>query len=694
MSVQVSKKKQIIFGLIIIVIILALLEVSANIWWNNFHSCTFETSEVYDHLDDRTKKELCSQFHALEYSGTWITPSDEENNLYHINSYGFRGPEFTTDKPDETYRIFLVGGSTTFGAGNLETETISYHLQERFDGIDLGLNVEVINAGIAKYWALQEIDLIKQRLLNFEPDLFIIYDGWNEVQIFSLESNAEELGANPETWKQRWSELCNLGKQQNFETIVTLQPFLGTGTKFLSDQELISYKARIVYLEQNIKNYDMYAEQLPELRQHCVNAVDLRGIYDEIIEPIYYDQAHVGNKGNEIVAQKFFDLSLPIILENSKQINKEIGVEIIQHETDVLSDKIPDKSASFFSFYKTPSLIQYILSNPERLSSQVETLSKENDFIGKNLIGENFEGRDLKNAVFNYAVINGTNFSNADLSGANFRFAKIQNTDFNGANMVGAIFTRADIKYSGFSNVDLTDSYLSGAEIRGSYFSNTIFTNSDLRGILILKSIFENNNFVNADFTHSRIYHVDFSNADLSGSKFSGSKLYFDNFENIDFSSFTIAGTGLATTHFAGSNLQKADLSNVDLTNVNFNPAFREEIGIPGTNLNYVNFAGNDLSKVILNIVTDYTKNTRDDIDNRRVKISASLVGANLSYTNLSDQNLSEINFYEANLSNANLRNVDLRYSDLTNVNLLNANLEGAILDGAILDCFNHPICN
>jgi len=157
---KVSQKKQLVLGIILLGIILGVTEAFANIWWNNFYSCTFETSEVYEHLDDEIKKKLCLQFHTLEYSGTWIVPNydyDKASNIVKINSHGLRGPEFEKDKPPETFRIFLIGGSTTFGSGNLETETISYHLQERFDSIDLGLNVEVINAGIPKNWALLEI---------------------------------------------------------------------------------------------------------------------------------------------------------------------------------------------------------------------------------------------------------------------------------------------------------------------------------------------------------------------------------------------------------------------------------------------------------------------------------------------------------------------------------------------------------
>ena len=47
-----------------------------------------------------------------------------------LNSYGFRGDEFEKVKPNNTYRIFAVGGSTTYGIGALHSETWSAHLQK------------------------------------------------------------------------------------------------------------------------------------------------------------------------------------------------------------------------------------------------------------------------------------------------------------------------------------------------------------------------------------------------------------------------------------------------------------------------------------------------------------------------------------------------------------------------------------
>jgi hypothetical protein len=42
-------------------------------------------------------------------------------------------------------------------------------------------------------------------------------------------------------------------------------------------------------------------------------AVDFRNIFDDVNRGIYFDNAHVGYKNNEIIAEKIFNLIQPVI---------------------------------------------------------------------------------------------------------------------------------------------------------------------------------------------------------------------------------------------------------------------------------------------------------------------------------------------------------------------------------------------
>ena len=74
---------------------------------------------------------------------------DQYFSTININSHGFRGSEFNLEKPDDVYRIFVVGGSSIFGSGATSDEkTIPGFLQNEFNEIKLSKRIQVINAGI------------------------------------------------------------------------------------------------------------------------------------------------------------------------------------------------------------------------------------------------------------------------------------------------------------------------------------------------------------------------------------------------------------------------------------------------------------------------------------------------------------------------------------------------------------------
>ena len=118
-----------------------------------------------------------------------------------INSLGFRGDEFSEIKPDRTYRIFMLGSSPMFGYGATSDETtIPGFMQKFLDKTDFGFDIEVINSGVQAIRSDTELELVKQKLITFSPDLIIIYDGWND-----LRSNI-----SPNELKENWESACEI----------------------------------------------------------------------------------------------------------------------------------------------------------------------------------------------------------------------------------------------------------------------------------------------------------------------------------------------------------------------------------------------------------------------------------------------------------------------------------------------------
>ncbi len=162
MSVQVYYKKQTTLGIILIVILLLCIEAIANVWWSTQIHCEFEHNEIFQNIDEEKKRQLCLDFYSIKTLGDEIIP-DQNTNSITINTLGFRGAEFSEIKPSDTYRIFIVGGSTVFGAGATSDETtIPGYLQQLFNEKNFEFDIEVINSGIQGADSNTELNLIEQ----------------------------------------------------------------------------------------------------------------------------------------------------------------------------------------------------------------------------------------------------------------------------------------------------------------------------------------------------------------------------------------------------------------------------------------------------------------------------------------------------------------------------------------------------
>lgn len=86
---------------------------------------------------------------------------------------------FLKKKGENTFRIFVMGGSTTQGFPYNFYGSFSTHLEQQLLMETLGLNIEVINLGMTAVNSFVMWDL-SSRLMEYEPDAIIIYAGHNE----------------------------------------------------------------------------------------------------------------------------------------------------------------------------------------------------------------------------------------------------------------------------------------------------------------------------------------------------------------------------------------------------------------------------------------------------------------------------------------------------------------------------------
>ncbi len=707
MSYQVSGKKQILLGVIFLAVILVVLEIGANVWWYGLNTCPYEENEMFSHLEEDQIEALCNENLNLTFMDDRVLPTG--GDTISINSEGFRGTEFSPIKPNNTYRIVMIGGSTTFGSGVFDNETVPFQLEQKFQSETSEFNVEVINAGIGGSWSKLEVDLIKNRIIDYDPNLLIVYDGANDALVEIGEILDHDPEANSELWKNRWIEICDIGNDTSYKTLLVLQPILGTGDKMYSDQEYTINTSYGNILNQ-LNHLDSYASQLDEINKHCAATADFRNIFDDVQEPIYYDIVHLGAKGNEIVANKIYDLAVPLIdlseISNSDLILLESSKEKVNDEKNSID--------SPFS-YKTLQVISYLLGYQNRFSDTSQ-IDLDLSFKGKKIIDGDFSNKDLKKSIFyysdlsdssfentnlqnsdfSYSTLKNINFKNSNLEGVNFRSAIIDNADFDGANIDDTQFSRSKISNTDLTNIDFKDQQFHASAVYNSDLTNATFENIDFTGSFVTDNILDGTTFRNSDFSDSLFLDINLTTVDFTGSKFFKTSFYDTDFTGTDFSNMDIQRASFAFTILKNINFKNTDLTGVDLTGKIY-----QDTLLPGSLIDESDLSNTDMSKML------FSTSTLDQIPEYSVELfigAPTITNSNLSNVNLSNvimpyliihnSNLSSADLSNADLTNAELRNVDLSGANLNGANLKDANIMDVKLDGTMLNCVNHSICN
>lgn len=91
----------------------------------------------------------------------------------------FNAQTFSVEKPEHAVRVFCLGGSTTYGRPYDDETSFSGFLRNGLVEADPDHHWDVINAGGISY-ASPRISLLMHELVQYQPDLFILYTGHNE----------------------------------------------------------------------------------------------------------------------------------------------------------------------------------------------------------------------------------------------------------------------------------------------------------------------------------------------------------------------------------------------------------------------------------------------------------------------------------------------------------------------------------
>ena len=553
-----------------------------------------------------------------------------KNNLS-FNSYGFRGVEFSNEKPSNVYRIFMVGGSTMLGAETTNDTTIPSILQKMFDEKNLDLKIEVINAGVAGGNTISELALIKSKIINYNPDLIIMFDGWNDLSAdYAVENTIN-----------KWAQVCALGNEKNFDVVIALQPIAGFGNKSLTPQEKINSLTgedhKGFQLIQSRSTYDWIARQMQilsfdaeiQLGKGICETYDLRSIFDGVNGAIYWDQGHILHAGNLILAEKFFELSMKKIDSSFVSEQKftqiisdynsipiltyllsEIGIsdKTFQNELRNVIDMDNEKKGKFFQLKNEFGNISDSFVGKDLRNTNLSDF----DFSGHDLTGINLSGYDLRDIDFRDTIIRGSDLSNTDLQGADMSGMDLRGINFSDANLRDVNFTDAIfskiIQASGDCNdenpiVNVIKNFKCISVVVKNETIRTDFTNADLTNAKFGTKKTEGEqmlyfvNFTNADLTNVNLYSVQFFGNNFTDAKLngiSGDQIFI---LESDFTNSEIKNFRISNAWFQSSSFYNADMRNGNFDSITFIDLDFSETNFQGTEFTLLNeIGGNDYS--------------------------------------------------------------------------------------------------
>lgn len=158
----ISKKKQFLFSLVIFLLFLCLMEIALRLL---DLPPTLKEDKGWSY---RTKN-------AMGYGHTPGWSGYRAGALVTINSFGFRGKEFSQTKPQGTVRILGIGDSMTLGVAVGDDDTFLAQLEGMLNQDGGNTRYETINAGHQNINTRQESRYLHERnLMSLEPDVVVL----------------------------------------------------------------------------------------------------------------------------------------------------------------------------------------------------------------------------------------------------------------------------------------------------------------------------------------------------------------------------------------------------------------------------------------------------------------------------------------------------------------------------------------
>lgn len=300
---------------IILIVTMLILEGFARLYlfgWNGFSPSAVNSYKnifdagIMDPTNDRRefqlKKNLRTEFKMRDFR---------------TNKYGMRDKSYELSKPQDVFRIAVVGDSYSMAAGVNEDQSFHSLVEKKFN--KHGKKVEILNFGVSGYGMDQYMTVLKDHLWKFEPDAIIIgfcsYNDHYQEGIHTKRLKFQEPKDVNLFWK---SYLYNWIKTMDYEDGLTHNQYKKSDIQFLQkklkeiqgicDEKNVSMGLINLGITHNSYNTKKLRDICQSMKIHFADATkqfNSKKTRNYILTPL---DTHPNEAGHALISQPFSNL--------------------------------------------------------------------------------------------------------------------------------------------------------------------------------------------------------------------------------------------------------------------------------------------------------------------------------------------------------------------------------------------------
>lgn len=222
------------------------------------------------------------------------------------------------------YKIAVLGGSTTDSMFDTNIRSWAEIMYDKY----CKTGITVFNGGIISYNSSQELIKLIRDILKLEPDMIIVYDGFNDIiqdekfkylgdlvdfacEHISVLCNEEiekkracrgipAKGNCIDVWLENIESMYAIAKSRNIKFFSFMQPMLFTKKRMDLHSKTIS-KTPSFFSKDFLNLAWQFRERAAEIENTHNYIYDLTYIFDDV--DVYMDICHVYERGNGIIAE-------------------------------------------------------------------------------------------------------------------------------------------------------------------------------------------------------------------------------------------------------------------------------------------------------------------------------------------------------------------------------------------------------